>query len=74
MLFSLPYQGYPAQNRPVCMPPTPNSRNSMGPGQHLNLLFSESDEYSMRKRFRMTDGITTFGLTTLDLRRAPWQI
>jgi tetratricopeptide (TPR) repeat protein len=72
--FSSRYQGYPARNPPVSMRPTQNSRNSMGPGRHWNLPFSESDVSSTKKRSRMTDETTTFGLTTLDSKRVPWQI
>ena len=73
-LFSLPCQGYPAQNLPAYMRPTQNLRNSTGHGQHLNLPFSESDEYSTRKRSRTMGEITTSGSTTLGSRKAPWQI
>ena len=72
--YSSRYQDYPAQNLPACTRPTPNSRSNTEPGQHWNLPYSENDAYSMRKRSRMTDEITTSGLTTLDLKRVPWWI
>lgn len=70
-LCSSPCLGYLVQNLPLCMRPTPNSKNSTEPGQHWNPPFSANGVFSMRKSSHMTDEIMMSGLITLDSRRVP---